>query len=93
MFRAIVRPVIAAAVVCTAIFLAGGGVTNLTEAAGPGIEPVAPGVEVDLDNEGEDVLGCLMDLGYKPLPFGRLHTGPGHLEVTQADRLWCGAQV
>jgi hypothetical protein len=58
------------------------------------LTPVDPGVSVDLSNEGEDVLGCLVDeMGYKPLPGGRLPSGPGHLEVTKADRAECGRRV
>lgn len=55
--------------------------------------PVPPGVRLDLSNEAEDVLGCLADLGYRPLPGGRLHSGPGHLQVIPEDRAMCSTLV
>jgi hypothetical protein len=63
--------------------------------AAPPFEPVDPGVRVDLSNEGEDVLGCLLGLGYRPVPgmSGRLPGSSGSLVVTRADRAWCGAHV
>lgn len=65
-------------------------------AAQPALELVDLGVWVDDDNwdTPEDIQGCLMDMGYKTLPGGAgLHTGPGHLEVIQADIDRCGSLV
>lgn len=87
---------VGSAVVASSFSTASAAPAPAAAVAAPPFEPVDPGVRVDLSNEGEDVLGCLFDLGYRPVPglSGRMIFDDQHsLVVTRADRALCGSLV
>lgn len=55
------------------------------------VVPVPPGVWVDSGNAEEDVLGCLLGQGYRPVRGGSMLGSGGHLQVDPIDLAGCRA--